>query len=217
MSTAAADKKFVFGRKNTDISPLDSLNSGASKNRTGSLEIEYMGGEGSVVGTPSGTAPFKYACYDFIGGTVPNNTDYPDTVAPVGSKFCRLVVVSEVVVGAEEYLKTAAGIWSLTSPQAILAADKIAAYTVNNADRVVKVDTQAGAVTITLAPVAEFPVGVPLTFIRTGTGTNAITLDGDGTEEIDGATTYAAMDAIYDSVTIMNTGTEYVIVASKLA
>lgn len=47
----------------------------------------------------------------FTGDTVPDNTDYPDTVAPIGSEFCRLIVTAGVVTGAEKYLKTAAATW----------------------------------------------------------------------------------------------------------
>ena len=50
----------------------------------------------------------------FFGDTVPDNTDYPDTVAPIGSEFCHLKVSGAgVVTGASKYLKTAAATWTV--------------------------------------------------------------------------------------------------------
>jgi len=116
-SSAAADKGFVRARCNTDLPPMDAIISSA-KNKFKSLEIEYLSGEASTEGSPSGQAPFKHSCYDFVGGTVPDNTDYPDSIAPIGSTFLRLVVTSEVITGAELYIKTAAGTWNLFSEPA---------------------------------------------------------------------------------------------------
>ena len=50
---------------------------------------------------------------NFIGDTVPDNTDYPDDVAPIGSEYCRLEITAGVVTGSAKYLKTAAGTWTI--------------------------------------------------------------------------------------------------------
>jgi hypothetical protein len=112
MSTAASDKGFLKPRMNTDISPMDAVETTA-KNKKASCEINYISGEGSIEGTPANALPFKHEMFDFVGGTVPDDTDYPDSIAPVGSTFCRLIVVANVITGAEYYLKAAAGIWVL--------------------------------------------------------------------------------------------------------
>lgn len=111
MSTAAADKVTLRVRANSDIPPIDSVQTTA-KNKFGSLEALYIGGEASTESTPSGTAPFKHALYFFVGGTVPDNTDYPDSIAPIGSFFLRLTITTAAVAGAALYLKTAATTWT---------------------------------------------------------------------------------------------------------
>lgn len=77
-------------------------------------------------------------------------------------------------------------------------------------------DTQAGAFSITLPPAASC-TGRRLTFIRAGSGTNALTIDADGTELINGAQTHATMDALYDTITIESIGTAWRIIASIIA
>jgi predicted RecA/RadA family phage recombinase len=77
-------------------------------------------------------------------------------------------------------------------------------------------DTQAGAFSITL-PTAASCIGGRFTFVRAGTGTNALTLDGDASETIDGSTTVATMDAARDTLTIESNGTAWFIVAARLA
>lgn len=77
-------------------------------------------------------------------------------------------------------------------------------------------DTQAGAFSITL-PTAASCIGGRFTFIRAGTGTNALTLDGDASETVDGSATVATMDAARDTLTIESNGTAWFIVAARLA
>jgi hypothetical protein len=77
-------------------------------------------------------------------------------------------------------------------------------------------DTQAGAFSITL-PTAASTIGGRFTFIRAGTGTNALTIDGSGSETINGAATHATMDAIYDTITIESNGTVWRVISSVLA
>ena len=93
---------------------------------------------------------------------------------------------------------------------------KTGAYTATLTDDVIKGDTNGGAFSITLPAVAT-ATGKIYTFIRTGAGVNALTIDGNGAETIDGAATNATMDAQYDSLTIWCDGTEWFIIARKIA
>ncbi len=77
-------------------------------------------------------------------------------------------------------------------------------------------DTQAGAFTVTL-PAAADCTGRCFTFVRAGTGTNALTLDGNASETVDGGATLATMDAARDTVTIQSDGSNWYIVASRVA
>jgi hypothetical protein len=83
-----------------------------AKNKMASIEVSYQGGEASTSGSPSGQKPFKHSVYWFVGGTTPTNTDYPDSIAPIGSMFTKLTITSEAVAGASMYLKTAAATWT---------------------------------------------------------------------------------------------------------
>lgn len=215
MSTAASDKGFLKPRFNTDISPMDAVQTTA-KNKVSSLEINYIGGEASVEGTPANAAPFSHKKYDFVGGTVPNDTDYPDSVAPIGSTFLRLIVTSNAIAGAELYLKKKAAQWSLVSDAAVVAAAKTGAYTVLNTDRLVLTNTAGGAFTVTLPPIATAQ-GQIVTFKQIGTGTNALTIDGSGSETIDGAANIATLDAQYDTITLMAGPSEWHVIAKNIA
>ena len=44
-----------------------------------------------------------------------------------------------------------------------------------------------------------------------------MTLDGNGAEQIDGAATYAAVDAAYDTVHVLCTGSEWIILSRDIA
>ena len=93
---------------------------------------------------------------------------------------------------------------------------KSGAYTALITDDIIKGDTNAAGFTI-LLPAAATATGKILTFIRTGAGINALTIDGSGAETIDGAATNATMDAQYDSLTILCDGIEWFIIARKIA
>ena len=69
-------------------------------------------------------------------------------------------------------------------------------------------NTSGGAFTVTLPAVADMPNGYSLTFFKTDTSTNAITIDGNASEVINDATTYK-LDNQYDSITIVNAAGEW--------
>lgn len=72
------------------------------------------------------------------------------------------------------------------------------------------------ALSITLPAISTTQAGDFLQFIKT-VDTNAATLDGNASETIDGATTLATMDAIYDCATLVSTGSEWVVVSRDIA
>jgi len=98
----------------------------------------------------------------------------------------------------------------------IIATAVTLTLTAADADATIYGDTQAGAFSIIL-PTAASMKGRHLTFIRTGTGVNALTLDGDAAETVDGAATVATMDAIRDTLTIESNGTAWFITAARIA
>jgi len=107
--------------------------------------------------------------------------------------------------------------FEILGPLLIPVLAKSAAYTILDIDKdVFSVDASAGVVTITL-PTAVDNNGRILTIIKIDSSVNAVTLDGEGTETIDGAETNSVMDAQYDSITLYCNGSEWFIIAQKIA
>lgn len=96
------------------------------------------------------------------------------------------------------------------SPRAYVA--KTANYTAAVTDEVIFCDATSGAITISLPPAATAGAGKVYAVKKTDASGNAVTLDGDGTEKIDGALT-KALAAQYDSVTIVSDGANWGIIA----
>ena len=89
-------------------------------------------------------------------------------------------------------------------------------YTVVATDSVLVCDTTGGAITVNLPAAADVP-GQQLTVKKVSGGVNAVTLDGNGAEEIDGSTTNADVDAQYDVLTIICDGTQWLILNQEIA
>lgn len=71
--------------------------------------------------------------------------------------------------------------------------------------------------TVNLPAVADTQAGDRLTFIKTTTDAQAVTLDGNSSETIDGATTLATIDAQFDTAILVSTGTAWVVLARDIA
>lgn len=84
---------------------------------------------------------------------------------------------------------------------------KTADYTATYSDDVIECDATGGAITITL-PAAATIKGKILEIKKTDTSTNAVTVDGNSSETIDGATTLA-LPASNDAVVIQSDGTNW--------
>lgn len=70
---------------------------------------------------------------------------------------------------------------------------------------------------VILPPVADVPHGGRLTFVKTTTDAEIVTLDGNDSENIDGATTLTTIDAAYDCATLVNNGTRWIITSRDIA
>jgi len=107
--------------------------------------------------------------------------------------------------------------WLNITPKEPLVLSKTAAYTValgDGDDVTVLADGTAGAYSVTLYPAAGNK-GRRITVKKTDSGSNAITLDGNASEEIDGATTYA-LAAQYDWVTLECDGAGWQIISKSV-
>lgn len=88
---------------------------------------------------------------------------------------------------------------------------KTANYTLTAADHTVLFDTTGGALTATL-PAAADHVGRLYVLKNIGAGINALTVDGDGSETIDGLTTQTV--PLLGALIIQSTGTAWVVLGS---
>lgn len=90
--------------------------------------------------------------------------------------------------------------------------------TINNVDvgKLVIVPNTAN-LTLALPGVANVPLNGEITFFKSTSQANPITLDPNASETIDGSTTVATMDAQYDTITIINLGAAWGIKCQKIA
>lgn len=89
-------------------------------------------------------------------------------------------------------------------------------HTLAAADAGMIVVPNTGAKTLTL-PAAASSKGVYYWVVKTTTNAVAITLDGNASETINGATTYAAIDAQYDNALVFCNGTAWFVLAATIA
>jgi hypothetical protein len=100
--SAATDKE--ESSAHLDTGRQTAVGIGMPKNIIAQVEVRWPG-----------QTPDKHKLFWIVGQTVPDNTDYPDTIAPIGSRYTRLIVTSGAIAGALEYVKTAAATWTAQS------------------------------------------------------------------------------------------------------
>jgi len=110
---------------------------------------------------------------------------------------------------AKDYMQTdGAGAMSFVGGPALTA--KTTTYIVTTADKLITADTSGGAWSLTLYA-ASGNAGRVLEVIKTTSDTNVLTIDGDGTETINGALTIK-LNTQYESAKIMCDGSNWFIV-----
>jgi hypothetical protein len=79
-------------------------------------------------------------------------------------------------------------------------------YTVEPEYYWIRVDASSGAITITLPPVGS--LGRPIGIMKSDSSVNAVTVDGNGSETIEGSTTQS-LTAQYDAILLRDNGTSW--------
>ena len=87
----------------------------------------------------------------------------------------------------------------------------MANYTATASDRVILCDATGNSITVSL-PSASGITGRVYTIKRIDSSANTVTIDPDGSETIDGASTYS-LSSQWDFVTIVSDGSNWVIIA----
>lgn len=106
--------------------------------------------------------------------------------------------------------------WVPGLPPAVLiysVTSKSAAYTAATSDNVILCDASGGAFTITTYT-AVGNTGRVLTIKKTDSSTNAVTVDPNASETVDGGSTFS-LDEQYNYIVLMSDGTNWVIVGGK--
>lgn len=105
--SATTDKNESTARLDLGVMTAQALV--AAKNMFAQLSVSWPG-----------QTPDKHKLFFFVGLTVPDGTEYPDAIAPIGSVFIRLGVTSGAIAGATLYMKTAADTWTVAGSLAAL-------------------------------------------------------------------------------------------------
>ncbi|RMF71776.1 MAG: hypothetical protein D6744_17480, partial [Planctomycetota bacterium] len=95
-------------------------------------------------------------------------------------------------------------------------ADADATLTLDHVNRVLLIGNTA-ARTLTLPPAATVRAGGWIRVVKTTNDLFAVTLDANGSETIDGATTLATIDAQYDVAHLVCTGSEWIVLSRDIA
>ncbi len=152
-----------------------------------------------------------------IGKDVYASADDTLTLAPSGNSRVGRVVAVEGTGLARVRCRPVSSLDGVLDNGPVLAlADASATLTLDHVNRTLLIANTA-ARTLTLPPVAAVRAGGWLRVVKTSATAAAVTLDGNASETIDGATTYTALDAIYDCAKLLCTGTEWIIVNRDVA
>ncbi|HPM25429.1 MAG TPA: hypothetical protein PLP66_16080 [Phycisphaerae bacterium] len=152
-----------------------------------------------------------------VGKAVYASADDTLTLTPSGnSRVGRVVAVEAAGVARVRCAPVAQVCGLLENGPVVMLADANATLTLDHVNRTLLIANSA-ARTLTLPPVATVRAGGWLRVVKTSAAAQAVTLDGNGSEMIDGATTYTALDAQYDVALLLCTGSEWVILSRDVA
>ena len=151
-----------------------------------------------------------------IGKDVYASADDTLTLMPAGNSRIGRVVAVDSTNTARARCQPIAGLSGVYEGQpAVTLADASATLTLDHMNRVLSMANTA-ARTLTLPAAATVRAGSWVRVVKTSADAFAVTLDGNGAETIDGATTYAGIDAQYDTACLLCTGSEWIILSRDI-
>lgn len=152
-----------------------------------------------------------------VGKDVYASDDDALTLTPAGnSRVGRIVAVEATDAARVRCGPIAAVSGALENAPVISLADASATLTLDHMNRTLLIANTV-ARTLTLPPAAAVRAGGWVRVVKTSAAAAAVTLDGHAAETIDGAATYAAIDAQYDVALLLCTGSEWVILSRDIA
>ncbi len=152
-----------------------------------------------------------------VGKEVYASTDETLVLSPAGNSRVGRIVAIETTGVARVNLQPQSVTSGVNENLAVIALpDANGTLTLDHLDRTLLMGNSA-ARTVILPPVAQVRAGGWIRLVKTSAAAFAITLDGNASETIDGAATYAGVDAAYDTVLLFCTGTDWVILSRDIA
>ncbi len=157
-----------------------------------------------------------YALFDNQGTLDPSATTYANAIGIVADLVYATSPASAVasIALVEPLYLWPAGNRMLNTARVLAATGAQTLYRWDLGKTILIPST--GAYALTLPAVATCPPGSGFTFVKNHAGAVAVTITGNAAETIDGANTYAIIDANYDCATIVSTGTEWVITSRDI-
>ena len=152
-----------------------------------------------------------------VGKDVYASADDTVTLSPTGNSRIGRIVAVDATNTARIRCQPIAGLGGALEGQSIVAlSDANATITLDYVNRVLLIANTA-ARTLTLPAAATARAGSWIRIVKTSADAFAVTLDGNGAETIDGAATYAEIDAQYDAACLLCTGSEWIILSRDIA
>lgn len=152
-----------------------------------------------------------------IGKDVYASADDTLTLTPTGNSRVGRVTAVESSNVARVRLQSIFGMDGVLENEPIITlSDASATLTLDHLNRTLLIGNTA-ARTLTLPAVATVRGGGMLRVVKTSAAAFAVTLDGNASETIDGATTLATIDAQYDVAHLLCTGSEWIVLSRDIA
>lgn len=180
----------------TDTTP-DSWTSAEFGSSASNLTVDMFSGDSSTVAfTLSVTVGSENNTFVYINGVYQQKSEYSisgttltfGSAPPTGSNNIEVISGTLLSIGTPSDGTVTKAKMASGATANLTVTSKTANYTVLTTDQVNFGDATSGAFTYTL-PTAVGNSGLELFFKKTDSSTNAITLDGNGSETIDGALT----------------------------
>ncbi|MCK4342021.1 MAG: hypothetical protein KAY37_09900 [Phycisphaerae bacterium] len=152
-----------------------------------------------------------------IGKDVYASDDETLTLTPTGNSRIGRIAAVEATNTARarcEPVNMLSGV--LENGPLVSLADASATLTLDHINRSLLIANTA-ARTLTLPAVATVRAGGWIRVVKTSSDAEIVTLDGNASETIDGAATFTAIDAQYDCVLLLCTGSEWIILSRDIA
>jgi hypothetical protein len=168
------------------------------------LEVDLTSVAVTDIGKP------VYATFDQTVSLSTSDTTYGNVVGHVADTVAANIALIELAydgVAAHRRLMTAKRL-AATGAQTLSRLDMGKTIFCAN----------TATLTVTLPAIADIPQGWGFTFVKDhASDANAITLQANASENIDGANTYTAIDAAWDCATLVSNGTRWVITSRDIA